>query len=92
VPEVHLVISLINKDDFLMHGVVLQSRVQSPRPAMFHVKHLCVKLRCATVVFSHASRSTSARSMQGPQESPFAASRHAVPIVRARLSLDECRI
>jgi hypothetical protein len=34
--------SLKNKDDFLMHGVVLQNRMFRPRPAMFHVKHFCV--------------------------------------------------
>jgi hypothetical protein len=35
--------SLINKDDFSMHGVVLQNRVFRPWFAMFHVKHSRVK-------------------------------------------------
>jgi hypothetical protein len=43
VPEVHKVISLESKDDFLMHGVVLQNLVFRPASAMFHVKHLCVR-------------------------------------------------
>jgi hypothetical protein len=50
VPEVHLVMSLINKGDFLMHGVVLQSRVFPPRPPMFHVKHLGI----IYLTYSHA--------------------------------------
>jgi hypothetical protein len=43
VPEVNNVMSLKNKGDFLMHGVVLQIRVFRPPAAMFHVKHSCVK-------------------------------------------------
>jgi len=38
VPEVRKVMSLKNKDDFLMHGVVLQIRVFRAARAMFHVK------------------------------------------------------
>jgi hypothetical protein len=37
--------SLKNKADFLMHGVVLQNRVVRRGAAMFHVKHSCVKDR-----------------------------------------------
>jgi hypothetical protein len=42
-PKVRKVMSLQNKDDFLMHGVVLQNRVFQPAHSMFHVKHPCVK-------------------------------------------------
>ena len=35
-PDVRKVISLKNKDDFLMHGVVLRNRVFRPAGAMFH--------------------------------------------------------
>jgi hypothetical protein len=40
---VRKVMSLKNKSDFLMHGVVLQNRVFRPASAMFHVKHLSVE-------------------------------------------------
>jgi len=43
VPNLAQVMSLKNKADLLMHGVVLQIRVFRPRAPMFHVKHLCVK-------------------------------------------------
>jgi hypothetical protein len=38
---VRKVMSLKNKDDFLMHGVVLQESRFSGA-ALFHVKHFCV--------------------------------------------------
>jgi hypothetical protein len=40
---VRKVMSLKGKDDFLMHGVVLQNRMFLGVGAMFHVKHRCVK-------------------------------------------------
>jgi hypothetical protein len=57
VPEVRKVMSLKNKGDFLMHGVVLQNRVfPDPRPRnvsretapMFHVKPFSRAPRCFT--------------------------------------------
>jgi hypothetical protein len=43
VAEVHKVMPLKNKGDFLLHGVVLQNRVFRRGAAMFHVKHSCAK-------------------------------------------------
>jgi hypothetical protein len=56
VPEVDKVMSLKNKDDFLMHGVVLQNRVfRTPAchvsretAPMFHVKPFSPAPRCFT--------------------------------------------
>jgi hypothetical protein len=60
-PKVRKVISLKNKADFLMHGVVLQNRVFRDAGAMFHVRHFCVKAAPAQFASSPDSRKTVAQ-------------------------------
>jgi hypothetical protein len=73
-----------------MHGVVLQNHVFRPWPAMFHVKHSCVKgLRSQARPACDVSRET---VFSGAVDSPvraamfhvkhFCVKAHAVPFAR----------
>src|SRR5215813_7872271 len=57
-PKLVMVMSLKQKADFLLRGVVLQNRIVPVSRPMFHVKHFCVKAALAAAPSPRSRRAS----------------------------------